>query len=196
MKNSGEIKLNTSCGQFLYSIAKNDKYKIYVETGTKYGDGSTFCILKGLLERNDDSKLIGLETHKPFFNVAIQNLKDVAENKVEILNKSLVSYSELPDCKLWNNIKKEDYLYNKDLQQVETMEKIGNIDVLLLDSGGWSRQAEWDKYKNDIKVIILDDTLISTDKIREEILGNPNEWKILEDNIHQRNGWLAAEKYI
>ena len=194
MKNSGEIKIGTRMGKFLYNIAKNKKYKQYVETGTKYADGSTFCILKGLLERDDDSKLIGLETHKPFFNVAIKNLKDVPEKKVKILNKSLVSFSELPDWKTWNGVKKESYLYNKDIQHIEILDKIENIDVLLLDSGGWSRQSEWGKYKNDIKVIILDDTTGSTSKIRQEILSNLDKWKILVDNVGERNGWLAAEK--
>ncbi len=74
------------------------------------------------------------------------------------------------------------------------MEKIVNIDVLLLDSGGWSRHSEWGKYKNDIKVIILDDTTVSTDKIRQEILSNLDKWKILVDNVGDRNGWLSAER--
>ena len=41
-------------------------------------------------------------------------------------------------------------------ESIEELKKIDFIDVLLLDSGGWSRQAEWNKYKNDIKVIIID----------------------------------------
>jgi hypothetical protein len=62
-----------------------------------------------------------------------------------------------------------------------------------LDSGGWSRQAEWNKYKNDIKVIILDDTKISTNLIRDEII-NSNQWIILKDELNDRNGWFAAKK--
>ena len=40
---------------------------------------------------------------------------------------------------------------------------------------------------------IIDDTKISTNKIREEIVNNEN-WKILKDELNDRNGWLAAER--
>lgn len=190
---TGEINLSSEMGKFLYLIAKNKKYFKYVETGSKYGDGSTYCILKGLLERNDDSYLIGYETKEEFYLKAIDNLKNISSNKVILKNKTLVSYEELPDWENWNGNKKEEYLYNKDLLKCEVDDFINDVDVLLLDSGGWSRQAEWNKYKNNIKVIIIDDTAVSTNKIREEIL-NDKSWNILHDRLNERNGWLAAIK--
>ena len=96
IKNTGEINITSDMGKFLYDIGKNLKYFKYVETGTKNGDGSTYCILKGLLERKDASKLIGFETNKIFYLKAINNLKNVSSDKVEIKNKTLVSYNELP----------------------------------------------------------------------------------------------------
>lgn len=190
---SGEINLNSRMGKFLCSIAENKKYFKYVETGTKCGNGSTYCILKGLLERNDASYLISYETKKEFYLKAIDNLKDISSNKVILKNKTLVSYEDLPDWENWNGNNKEEYHYNKDLLNCEVEDFINDIDVLFLDSGGWSRQAEWNKYKNNIKVIILDDTTISTNKIREEIL-NDKSWNILHDRLKERNGWLAAIK--
>ena len=59
MKNTGEIRINSKLGTFLYNISKNTEYTKYVETWTKNGDGTTFCILKRLLERNDNSILLG-----------------------------------------------------------------------------------------------------------------------------------------
>jgi hypothetical protein len=193
MNNNGEIKLNTPMGKFLYNIAKNPKYFSYVETGSCRGNGSTYCIIKGLLERNDNSILYGYETNKNFFNDAILNTETIDKNRVKIINKSLVSYDELPDWKSFNNVKKEDYKYNKDLIICDVEETYDSIDVLLLDAGGWSRQAEWNKYKNKTKVIIIDDTLGSTTHIRNEIL-NDKSWKLLEDNTNDRCGWLAAER--
>ena len=67
------------------------------------------------------------------------------------------------------------------------------IDVLLLDSGGWSRQAEWNKLKDRIKVILLDDTLVSTNHIRNEILKS-SQWEVIDDQLHERNGWLCAKR--
>ena len=191
--NSGEIKINSNMGKFLYNLAKNNSYFKYVETGTKNGDGSTYCLVKGLLERNDNSQLITYETKKSFYLTAVNNNKSVSSDKLIIKNKTLVTYDELPSYKTWNNNNKETYGYNVDLKQCECENFIDNIDVLLLDSGGWSRYAEWSKYKEHIKVIIIDDTKISTNKIREEII-NSNSWKILKDELNDRNGWLAAEK--
>ena len=57
-------------GKFLYNLAKNNSYFKYVETGTKNGDGSTYCLVKGLLERNDNSQLITYETKKSFYLTA------------------------------------------------------------------------------------------------------------------------------
>ena len=193
MNNNGEIKIKSKMGKFLYKISKNTKYNKYIETGSKNGNGSTYCILKGLLERDDNSYLIGYETNKNFYLNAINNLKNIPSSKVIIKNKTLVSYQELPSWKTWNNNKKELYSYNKDLLNCEVENFINDIDILLLDAGGWSRQAEWEKYKNNIKVIIIDDTKISTNLIREEIISDES-WNILHDELKDRNGWLAAEK--
>jgi len=193
MKNTGEVNIYSKLGTFLYNISKNTEYTKYVETGTKNGDGTTFCILKGLLERNDNSILLGYETNNIFFNTAVNNCKEYLNNKIFIYNKTLVSYDELPENKFWNGNSKSQYNYNIDLKNCEIEKKIDFIDVLLLDSGGWSRQAEWNKYKNDIKVIILDDTKISTNLIRDEII-NSNQWIILKDELNDRNGWFAAER--
>ena len=138
--------------------------------------------------------LIGFETNKTFFNTAIRNLRHFPPSKVSILNKSLVSMDELPDWKIWNGKRKEDYSYNKDLMAAGAVPMISNLDVLLLDSGGWSRQAEWDKYKDVIKVIILDDTSGSTSLIKNELLTLNTKWKMLANCPDERNGWFAAEK--
>ena len=95
------------------------------------------------------------------FEKGLNKINDFSEFKPKInLNKNL-------------NSEQEDILKNIE-------KKIDFIGVLLVDSGGWSRQAEWNKYKNDIKVIILDDTKISTNLIRDEII-NSNQWIILKD---------------
>ena len=123
-------------GKFLYNLAKNNSYFKYVETGTKNGDGSTYCLVKGLLERNDNSQLITYETKKSFYLTAVNNNKSVSSDKLIIKNKTLVTYDELPSYKTWNNNNKETYVYNIDLKQCECENFIDNIDVLLLDSGG------------------------------------------------------------
>jgi len=198
MKNSGEIKIDSKMGQKILELSSNEKYITFVETGTKNGDGSTFCFLSGLLKRGDKSKLYSIETNSIFYENAKNNCVDIPKGKLSLLNGSLVKYSELPDMSVWNNIRKEEYVYNIDLKKSMCVydEIPKQIDVLLLDSGGWSRQGEWDKIKTQIDVILLDDTKISTNNIRTEILNNPDTWEITNDEINDRNGWLCAIKKI
>lgn len=192
LPNTGEVRGNHILGRRISELCRDEKYKIYVETGAKNGDGSTVCFLSQLLKRDDDSKLYSLETNKEFYKNAQRNLKDVPGHKLSLLWGSLVSYDELPDWETWGGKRKESYLYNVDLKDAPVVyDKIPDeVDILLLDSGGWSRQAEWDKMKDHIKVILLDDTHGSTRKIREEILES-EDW-VVEDYKHDRAGTLCA----
>ena len=192
LPNTGEVRGNHVLGRRISELCQDKKYKVYVETGAKNGDGSTVCFLSQLLKREDDSKLYSLETNKTFYKNAQRNLKDVPEDKLALLWGSLVSYDELPDWETWNNNKKESYLYNVDMKDAPVVyDQIPDeVDVLLLDSGGWSRQSEWDKMKDHIKVILLDDTHGSTMKIRKEIIES-GDW-VVEDYVHDRAGTLCA----
>lgn len=190
-------------GKFIYNICKDRRFKHYVETGSKNGDGSTYCFVKGLLTRNDDYTFRGYETKKEFHRNAVRNLRresSIDPKKIAVLNQSLVSYEELPvftDHPSKSYRGKEPmqrYHYHNDMKQATTAEELSDIDVMLLDSGAWSRQAEWNKYKDRVKVIILDDTKVSTGFIREEILNSPKVWHVLHDDQKTRNGWLAAER--
>jgi len=107
---------------------------------------------------------------------------------------SLVSYEELPEWETWGGNRKESYQYNLDLKASPVVyDQIPDeVDVLLLDSGGWSRQAEWEKMKHKIKVILLDDTNGSNSRIREELLAS-DDW-IVEDYTHDRAGTLCATR--
>ena len=192
--NTGEVKLGSLLGQRLLSLALDPRYGTYVETGTRNGDGSTYCLLSGLLSRPDSSKLYSLETNDAFYRTACSNLKHVDQAKLELIFGSLVTYDELPVMPTWNNCTKESYMYNIDLKtaQCATSRVPEFIDVLFLDSGGWSREAEWLKYKNKTNVIVIDDTKVSTNKIRDEIKMDSEHWAIVDDVTNDRNGWLCA----
>jgi|10_taG_2_1085330.scaffolds.fasta_scaffold03973_6 hypothetical protein len=195
MKNDGEIKIRKGLGKRIAELSQNREYEIYVETGTMHGNGSTLCFLGALLDRNDKSKLYTFETNPSFYKIACANLKEFDTAKIEYVYGSIVEYSDLPDWKAWNGTFKEDYQYNKDLLAAPYVgDKLpSQIDVLLLDSGGWSRQAEWNKLKDCIKVILLDDTLLSTNHIRDEILKS-SQWEVIDDQQDERNGWLCAKR--
>ncbi len=66
----GQINNNTEFGQILYDLSCNKEYTSYVEIGTWDGQGSTKCIMDGLLSRKDLSILYSLETNKKFYDIA------------------------------------------------------------------------------------------------------------------------------
>ena len=186
-------------GKRIVELASNTKYKTYVEAGTYKGNGSTLCFIEPITDRKDDSKLYTIECNAGNFQDASRNLapyiNGYGKDKLELIYGSIVKYEELPDWPIWHNNKKEDYKYNKDLHTAPCVFDMlpTKIDVLLLDSGGWSRQSEWEKLRDRVEVILIDDTKISTNYIREEILSSPG-WKVIDDNLNHRNGWLCAER--
>jgi len=64
--NSGEVRQGHILGRKIAELCRDKRYKVYIETGTKNGDGSTVCFLSELMRRDDDAVLYSLETNKAF----------------------------------------------------------------------------------------------------------------------------------
>jgi len=102
---------------------------------------------------------------------------------------SLVSYDELDSNYITDSgDTKETYDYNQDIKSGETVNIEEDIDVLCLDGGHFSSSLEWDMFKDEIKVCILDDTKTSKTRIiLNEIKTNSNIWSIVYQS-NERNG--------
>lgn len=68
-----------------------------------------------------------------------------------------------------------------------------SVDVLCLDGGHFSTSIEWDMFKDEISVIILDDTKTSKTRNIVSEIQQSNKWLITYKSDF-RNGELIAKK--
>ena len=66
----GQINRGSLAGETLFNLATTPKNKVFVEIGSWNGQGSTKCIMDGLIKRMDESYLISIEASKKFFDLA------------------------------------------------------------------------------------------------------------------------------
>ena len=196
----GQIMRGSSFGDIIYDIAKQTKYKNYLEIGTWCGRGTTKCFLDGIIPRKDSASLYALETNRRFFEITKNywtkyfQYKKINPKKLNLIFGSVVTFEQLDDNYVTDSgHTKETYDYNIDLKSAPLVKIENNIDVLCLDGGHFATILEWEMFKDQIKVIILDDTRTSkTRKILDEINTSP-VWNIIYDS-QDRNGELVAQK--
>jgi hypothetical protein len=72
------------------------------------------------------------------------------------------------------------------------------IDLLVLDGGEYTSQAEFHKFYKRAKYIVMDDTnpemTIKFVAVREEILAGRIPVQVIKDRFHDRNGWLVVKR--
>ena len=214
---SGQINRGSIAGDFIYALAGNLENKIFVEIGTWNGQGSTRCIMDALLERQDSCMLYSLETDKTFYDVAKQYWEDQfivhklnIEDRLKLIYGCIISESELPQL---NELYKSPHWvepspgtnggypnwYATDIKNYNNCPNVlgilpQEIDVLILDGGEFSSDAEFSKLKSRTRTIICDDSSIyKCERIREELLSD-NRYSVLIDTPHNRNGFCAFRK--
>ena len=70
-----------------------------------------------------------------------------------------------------------------------------NIDLLILDGGEYCSYGEFNKLKDIVDFIILDDTnTIKNYKTAEIIRKSPDQYEILADDTNERNGFMVCRK--
>ena len=67
---AGQINRGSSAGEAIYTLSSDKNNMVFVETGTWNGQGSTKCFMDALFQRNDDSMLYSIESHKDFYDKA------------------------------------------------------------------------------------------------------------------------------
>lgn len=196
----GQVKSNTELGQRIMDIARNPEYKTYLEIGTWCGLGTTKCFLDSIFLREDESKLISLESNLQFYDITKRywekfiEVHELNPNKFDLKYGSLIPYKDLDECFVTDaGFTKDTYDYNADIKLAPTISITKNIDVLCLDGGHFSTQLEWDLFKNTVKVLVLDDT--NTSKTRSIIseAENSGAWDTLYSS-QNRNGEMILKK--
>ena len=206
---SGQINRGSPFGEQLYNLANHPSFSTYVEIGTWNGQGSTKCLMDGLLRREDASELYSVEANREFYDQAssywsgalapdqAHRLKLLYGRLVEV--SSLVPIEEIQDDPRFNENPWEEWRDRNISEYNDCTNIVGDlptsIDLLLLDGGQFSTRAEFLLLKERTKLVILDDTsTFKTEAIREEIRHSPQQWTIIFDYPFDRNGVMMACK--
>jgi len=162
--------------------------------------GTTRCILEGLKDKVVYN-FRSFECNPEMFILATKNNKQNLNSNFDIIFGKLVDESLLSswfdvsilssDQKSWLQ---QDYNWMKDLPNVY-YKVHDKIDFLVLDGGEFSTYMEWNLLKDRSRYCALDDTKeLKCRKIREEVLNHPLIYRIIDDNLNERNGYLVYEK--
>ena len=182
---AGQINRGTFFGDQVYNLSLNKNFKNYVEVGTWNGEGSTKCFVDALLQRNDESALYSLEANIEFYEQARRYWDPLMATSRSLAPKLHLLYGRI--------IEAEELVTAEEVQGHPRFPP--EIDVILLDGGQFSTRSEFNKLKDRTKIVLLDDTLsFKTDKVREDILKDPDSWTVIFDNIADRHGWFMACK--
>ncbi len=208
---AGQINRGSKAGEAIYALSKDEDNIVFVETGTWNGQGSTKCFMDALFERNDNSILYSIESHRIFYDKAKKYWDPITfsykQEKLRLLLGRLVEPSEImsleeieasdvtpmhPDWKTWHAT---DIKYYNDPECLNLCDDLPEkIDVLLLDGGEFSSYAEFARLKDRTKIILLDDSnVLKNNKVKKELLSS-EDWSLLLDYSHERNGFVAFHR--
>lgn len=193
---SGQINRGSNLGEIIYNLASDTEYKKFLEIGTWNGQGSTKCFIDGLLTRNDDYSFISLESSKDFYEQAVRFNQKFLNNKIKIIHGRIIDNEELIYREIQGH--KKTWLDNDILNYNEcknVWNEINNLyDILLLDGGEFSTYSEFQKLKDLIGILILDDTNeIKNTKVLQYIKQNSDNWEIIKES-QERNGYAVYKR--
>jgi|688.fasta_scaffold25334_8 hypothetical protein len=211
---SGQINLGDIAGDLIFEVSKRDDVKNIVEIGTWNGLGSTNCVIRAIIESNENKNFISIEMYEDMYNTALANLNSVnvlnksGQNKqlsdyVTLLNGSIIDFEDV----FWFNHSEIDFnideharlWYDKDLSLLKISKKVlselpEQIDFLILDGGEYTTYPEWIKLKDRTRIVALDDSsILKCSKIRKEIIES-GCYNTLYDNLNLRNGFSLFQK--
>jgi predicted O-methyltransferase YrrM len=202
----GQIRPEDSLGFFLKDLARNPRYKRYLEIGTWNGLGSTKCFYEGFLERpvgsyvfyslecnaeksRDAEHYYDHEVEAFLPDIHILHAKAVRNVPEEATLKAQFDSFE----PTWHRVDIENmracpYFFDMGNGQIKS------FDVVFLDGGEYTTYYEYLALKDMCSVLVCDDTRVEKSKrIRAELMASP-DWRCLRDALDDRNGWCAFER--
>lgn len=191
----GQITTDTPIGLFLMNTSRNPLVKTVVEIGTWDGMGSTYCIFQGLSQNDTESRrFLSLEADPNMYTSAYQQWKDKLPTWMLLVHGRVIESSEMDS---FNLTTQEKEWFAHDIAAMETCPNVlgsvpSQIDLLLLDGGEFSTQAEFYSLMPRSKIIVLDDTQCrKCKKIRDHVISNSSRYELIFDNTSERNGTMA-----
>jgi len=192
----GQILPDSAFGKVLTQLAGQCRY--ILEIGTWKGQGSTVCLYNGL---PPTACLVTLEADEGAWREASKFWRAKKDPRVCCIYGRVV---ESRDMKPFTSphpggATLDDWRYdmNNAHHAPMVMGLIPNgIDLLLLDGGEWSSEAELERLRDRCKFIALDDTnpKFSTKNwaCRVDLL--KRGWTAFHDELSQRHGWAVFRR--
>lgn len=207
---NGQVSKQTEFGHILSLLATIPIYKTYLEIGTWKGNGTTRCVVDGILERLEKEKgevyFWSIEANRRFYEEARALWLPAALPFLHLLygkvhSDGLMSASEVEAHPYFGHVKTHYELwYKQDAIDYEAAPTIRldylppQIDVVILDGGEFCGYADWlaVKTKNP-KVVCLDDTgVMKNERVYKELKADP-QWVCRWDK-QDRHGWAIFER--
>ncbi len=206
----GQINRGSLAGETLFNLATTPKNKVFVEIGSWNGQGSTKCIMDGLIKRMDESYLISIEASKKFFDLAdgfwkahLFSYSSIVKDKLRLSHGRVIEPTDMLPIEeiMKSNFAIEDYKkwYADDVENMNGAPNLfdtipDKIDVLVLDGGEFSTYPEYLLLRDRARIIVCDDSSVyKCFQIREELL-NDTSFVTLIDEPNQRNGFCVFER--
>lgn len=160
----GQILPSTRFGQYLTSLARRSTN--IVEIGTWRGEGSTRCLFNGLRQPKERQQRIW-----------------TVEADLGKHNEAKARYEGDPRIV---------FLHGKALDLLGVLP--AKIDLLVLDGDDLSTKEEWRMLSPRATYVALDDTKEIKSKELREMLLRSSAWRVLVDDLHERNGWMVVQR--
>lgn len=214
MIKQGQRNRGSKLGEHIFQLSKHPEVKNIVEIGTWNGLGTTKCIYDGILASGKRNYLVySLECNFLMHSEAKINL--IPLRNFNLLYGTIVPYSQIKpviDAELEidpNMFKDNPWLKEESAVSMDAPNVLNflpeKIDLLILDGGEYSSSIEFDMLSEKARFIVLDDTSPNIDWIptahplknslvRKYILSKPEEYKIIDDNLNESNGYLICER--
>lgn len=206
---NGQIHLRTEFGDYLCGLAEDKQYKHYLEVGTWMGNGTTRCIMEGLMKRDDlqNVHFYSIEANLNFYLQAFQRWLSWGYPFLHLCygklhERGLMSAQEIENheyygwivthYKMWYAQDCKDYEAAPYLQRKHFPKE---IDVVVLDGGEFSGYADWLAVKEmNPKVVCLDDTIVmKNERVYKELMKD-KAWELIAGNPHDRHGWACFKR--
>lgn len=196
----GQIDLHSPFGSNICNLAKDSKYKTFLDVGTWNGEGTTMCLYEGVANRKDlnDVRIYSVEANKEMLLKAVQFWKPISPPFLQLihgtLHKRIMTKEHVMKDSLFPSIKNHFDLYYEEERRVTTeapeLKLSGVIDFVVLDGGEFS--GRWDfevALALDPKVIALDDiNVMKNSYAYNYLLLDRSKWE-LHSKGNDRNGW-------
>jgi hypothetical protein len=202
----GHINPDSEFGEILFRLASDTKFSTYLEVGSWNGQGTTRCLMMGILLNNPTAKLYSLEANDEMYarSVSYWNNEHPQLHLINgTLHKNLIPLHIVEAHPMFYKCSPQDQKY-KDRYRDEFTTVMNaklfpvpeeTIDVIVIDGGEYSGEGDWSvlKTKNP-KVVCLDDSqVVKNFNTRKELLASP-EWKVLTDSPDDRNGVTVFQR--